>query len=736
MSEPVGAGLMVGKAAEVTTPKQQQMPVVGIPMLNKLKRKRVNSDGQSATRPRSDQPSKHRVNCAKEKAPEIWNRAGGAILKEQATQRRVPEALLSFEPTFRTPRPVPPDAQEGSSMELDSEMNDFATLTPLQQTIEGQFGLEILLKHNELRLIDQELAKCQIALEQLRRCSIIPYPTESATPSTMTAVSSGSGPAKEEPWRGAEPQHPAPWGVTDGPYTRHYAKWLIPDRIFEGGYVDDAHGHILPQGSSSQGARSTRYSHNGISFGPNQSRSQRGSSGSNFQALSTAYPLPREKAGPLIIKRTTDGQYVKLVCLDCERGDFSSAQGFINHCRIAHHRGFESHDAAAIACGHTLDASEAGTVIDGTQSGTLGTAGLVHPFIKSASPYKISPATPLISPTPKASDEPMHAPGNTPYGVFDSTPKRDSMQSSSITSNIKSQGCPPFKTRIKEKHEVRSAASAFVPSPQTPHLSALMRERGFAGDLREIVGQAKAKLEVGLNGSYTSSDDEELGDSPAAEESKDMSVRTNQARRPASGASYREYVDRHVPSHPSIGRMPVRVGMSPAPPGRANSRQGLESVSHRPRDARAVSPRPYHTPYVDTHAVHLDAQTRSNDHGGDDDAIMLDEPLSLNYSPNTTESNPAPSLVSDDGDYEAHSEAESLNLPDGDDEDGYLGICAEEEATDQEMSTIPKAIHSRRASAPRGDAPPEGLEARHISFVSPRKNKKDLAKRFGRGVKE
>ncbi len=612
---------------------------------------------------------------------------------------------------------------------------DSATLTPLQQTIEAQFSLEILLKHNELRLIDQELAKCQIALEQLRRCSIIPYPTAATTPSSMTAVSNGSGPAKDQAWRGPEPQYPAPWGVTDGPYTRHYAKWLIPDPTFDGGRTGEACGKTIPQGSTTQGSRPTRGSYNEFGSGSGHSRTQRGSTGSKLQALSTAYPQPREKSGPLIIKRTTDGQYVKLVCLDCERGDFSSAQGFINHCRIAHHRGFESHDAAAIACGQVLDASEAGTVMDGGQSGNSGTAGLVHPLIKSASPYRVGPVTPLRSPTSKVSDDAMYRSGATPYGVFDSTPRRELMRTPSTRCNAQPQARPQSKSWVRDKHVVGSAASAFVPSPQTPHLSALMRERGFATDLGEMVGQAKAEIDLGPDGSHVSSDEEEPEDSLAAREPSSMSVRTQQSRQPTSEALHRADNDGPRPNFPIVGRMPVRAGMSPAPLDRPPSRKGLEGVSQKPRDSRAMSPLPYHTPYSGTHAGRSNKTARIDCHDGDDDVIMLDGPSSLNHSPNTVESNPAPSLVSDDGgDFEAHSESESPNSTDADDEDGYLGIGAEDEATDHEMPTVPKAIPPRRASALRGDVPREGFEARHVTFVSPRKNKKDSAKKFdGRG---
>ena len=51
-----------------------------------------------------------------------------------------------------------------------------ANVDHVRDTVTGQLSLEILLKHNELRLIDQEIAKCQVALEQLRRCAEIPYP--------------------------------------------------------------------------------------------------------------------------------------------------------------------------------------------------------------------------------------------------------------------------------------------------------------------------------------------------------------------------------------------------------------------------------------------------------------------------------------------------------------------------------------------------------------------------------
>lgn len=52
--------------------------------------------------------------------------------------------------------------------------------------------------------------------------------------------------------------------------------------------------------------------------------------------------------------RRTDGVVVKLTCPDCHRSNFSSAQGFLNHSRIAHSQEYTSQDAAALRCGEIL----------------------------------------------------------------------------------------------------------------------------------------------------------------------------------------------------------------------------------------------------------------------------------------------------------------------------------------------------------------------------------------------
>lgn len=53
--------------------------------------------------------------------------------------------------------------------------------------------------------------------------------------------------------------------------------------------------------------------------------------------------------------RMSDGKMIKLVCLDCRRSNFYNAEGFINHCDIAHSRQFLSLKAAIEAYGEEVD---------------------------------------------------------------------------------------------------------------------------------------------------------------------------------------------------------------------------------------------------------------------------------------------------------------------------------------------------------------------------------------------
>jgi ADA HAT complex component 1 len=339
-------------------------------------------------------------------------------------------------------------------------------LTSVQQAIEAQFNYEILLKHNELRLIEQELAKCQVSLEQLRRCSLIPFP---GTEGFSQDVSSGLGHALQPPSGYTEPQHAAPWGVTDGPYTRHYAKWLIPDPKF-----DPIPERMLAQ--QSQGyfgyglgeGRTTRGSF--AEFGSTgKARTSRTSTGTlKLQALGEN-PTPAPKIDPLLHKRSTDGQWVRLYCAQCGHSNFSNTQGFLNHCRIKHNQVFKSHDQAAIACGVPVDINESGNPVTATEPASTTvttpaatfpvptTPGFVHPLVRT-------------NPTELAKGVHRDFTPRDPKKTLPPTPKAD-----------------------------------FTKAPSTPHLNSLLAKRGFEGNLKGLVETARTKVDLSVM--ETSDDD-------------------------------------------------------------------------------------------------------------------------------------------------------------------------------------------------------------------------------------
>ncbi|KAK5729471.1 hypothetical protein LTR17_011891 [Elasticomyces elasticus] len=217
-------------------------------------------------------------------------------------------------------------------------------MSPLKQAIENEFNMQILLKHNELRLIEQELSKCQIALEQLRRCELRPFP---GAQQLSSSVSAGTGPSIAPLPDYTQPSHAAPYGVTDGPYASHYRQWLLRDPQF-----DPASKHATS--FAEPDARSTR------NVGGARKSVQK-----SFAVPSATSAAPRstphnsnKKNKMAFLKRASDGQMVKLVCNHCHRSDFSNAQGFLNHCRIAHKLDYKSQEQAAIDCGQLLDEAE------------------------------------------------------------------------------------------------------------------------------------------------------------------------------------------------------------------------------------------------------------------------------------------------------------------------------------------------------------------------------------------
>ncbi|OJJ38649.1 hypothetical protein ASPWEDRAFT_36341 [Aspergillus wentii DTO 134E9] len=567
-----------------------------------------------------------------------------------------------------------PHRRQGSS---STSIADQAT-TPrkvnvekLRETLEAQLSLEVLLKHNELRLIDQEIAKCQVAMEQLRRCAEIPYPGSNVA-GLSQSVSNGTGIAVLPPGNGPAPFSPAPWGVADGPYTRHYAKWLIPDPRFDGGEFDPV---MTPLATSATGSfpmmegRSTRGNPSDGGYMASKSRPQRGSGGAKLQSLPTGYPPTKERAGPMMIRRKSDGVLVKLVCLDCRRDNFSSTQGFINHCRIAHNRNFASHDAAATASGEPVEVDDAGVVVGGKSHETPSVAapGYVHPLVRSA--HVIEPSA-----TPSAQDV-----------VKDATPRKQSgvSQSSPAVETPRPSAGRPRPGKRNTPGAVKASNDSFMASPATPHLSSLMQVRGVGVDLDQLVGEAKITVDLGA---YSSEDAE------SDDDSLQPSTDTSQGSQQALGSR--------------VGRQPMRTTVGQTASQRPNSRKGLDHMGPQPLTLDSLTPTrsvPYTSPYGPASSLSRPPQ-------GDELREVDGMDHSANLSPNTLESNQAPSLVSDDDDFEVVSDSESpgpssSEAGDNDQDFSHVDVEDDEDTTTSNGTADPKSDPGLASPATHNAAP-------------------------------
>ncbi|KAF9887497.1 hypothetical protein FE257_010214 [Aspergillus nanangensis] len=605
-SSAIGGNKVMAEEFKMLAPSPHcTAPSVNALALPHLKRKRADS---------TDSIVIQEAPVATKLRPDHDNPNPPVAVSQHATTTVNSATVASQGPTHQPLRPSNPPSQ---SDQHATSCN--VNVDQLRETFEAQLSLEVLLKHNELRLIDQEIAKCQVALEQLRRCAEIPYPG-SHVAGLSPAVSAGTGASVWAPGNGPAPLSPAPWGVTEGPYTRHYARWLLPDPRFDGGEVEPA-TPLSAVGTPLGEGRSTRGTSGDAAYLAGKSRPQRGSMGTRLQSLPTGYPPPKEKAGPMIIRRKSDGVMVKLICLDCRRDNFSSTQGFINHCRIAHNRNFASHDAAAVASGEPVEIDEAGTIVGGSKSETpiAVTPGYVHPLVRSAHVIESASKTPSSG-------------SDTPAGSV--TPQKRSGSNRQASSTVETP-----RPLVKPTPSMKTAHDAFTGSPATPHLSSLMQVRGMGIDLKRLVGETKDPVDL----SAYSSDEGESDPEPVP---------------PSAGVTHGD--------KPRIGRQPMRTTVSQAGSQRPSSSKGTDKATRTPLSLEMSTPlRP--TPQESA------ASTRPTD-GMD---------RSLNLSPNTLESNQAPSLVSDDDDdYEAASDSESpgpSSSDAGDHEEDFSHIDVEDD---------------------------------------------------------
>ena len=674
-------------------------PVTQIPLFNKLKRKRGDS---SPTRPGLNFPElKRRMETTSREqmpaldGPRLALPIQGSNISEGTRSEK--DIVQMLQPSLSDCAVASTDlgsqgqsskgrlASNGSSNQIDHD-NDIqtahtapVTTHALRETIEAQFGLEILLKHKELRLIDQEFAKCQVALEQLRRCQVIPFPSMTSQPEDMQAASNGLGPVFK-----STASYAPPWGITDGPYSRHYQQWLIPDSAF--GDVVAENIQLPPLSAKSLPDRATRGSKSEKGTVAGASRSQRGSNGARLKALPHGYPEPKEEKGPMVVKRGSDGKMVKLVCLDCRRSNFNSAQGFINHCRIAHSRQFLSHDAAIEASGEEIDVDADGSVGE-TSIGSQATASsaLVHPLIRSSAHLARISSTeqpPLTTSKRKISQA---------TNVLDKQPP-DTISKIRVIST-------PHQFDLDH----HTSDAPFTPSAETPHLSALFSRLGRGGDLAEMVTEAKTRPDPC---DIDSSDDEdhEVTEIAAATASAPKSRSTRGVLRGGDTPAFQKSSPPLPDQSPAFHTFSVNARRQPYP----------SSIGVPQR-----YPSPYHPNEMhEDHSISINSSSTP-----------------FNLSPNTIESHTAPSLVSDDGDYEnTHSESESPSPADAeDDEDHYVHArvmdhddmdLGEGTSTTQHLNLggkIQTPTARRRSSAIR---PPMLVrnaepEQRHVTFASP-----------------
>lgn len=204
----------------------------------------------------------------------------------------------------------------------------------LRSVIRSEFDFEILLKTQEVHVIDEEIAKIYSMILQIKQC----YETN---------------PAKMAETNNTVPE-----------FTEFYAQFLDAPTSTHNDSVPSSEqkqsndsDYPSPVVDGEYNLRKRHYSfnqHNSSSFPSKLLRSQ------SFSTTSTERPsrlrknLSEGKASlikPKCIIRRNDGLLVRLVCPKCLRDNFGSAQGFINHCRISHSLELTTHDAAAVSCG-------------------------------------------------------------------------------------------------------------------------------------------------------------------------------------------------------------------------------------------------------------------------------------------------------------------------------------------------------------------------------------------------
>jgi ADA HAT complex component 1 len=260
-------------------------------------------------------------------------------------------------------------------------------------------------------------------------------------------------------------------------------------------------------------------------------------------------PPPAPKIDPLLHKRSTDGQWVRLYCAQCGHSNFSNTQGFLNHCRIKHNQVFKSHDQAAIACGVPVDKDEAG-----------------NPVSMAEQPSTTTPTPAAISfPTPTGAPGSVHPLIRSNPSEWAKDVHRDFNKSTSDES---------IPSPTAEKTE-------FVKAPSTPYLNSLLSAKGFEGNFKGLVETARTKVDLSSIESLEDDKTDSACQTPLSARPLEspVSLPSGQFAPPSSrpgtkGQSSPPARLPHIPSPVSVGQSADSPELSPHP---AESNPGLVS---------------------------------------------------------------------------------------------------------------------------------------------------------------
>lgn len=211
----------------------------------------------------------------------------------------------------------------------------------LKEIITNQLDLEIQLKHRELNLNDHEIGKIESQMLILRKF----YET-----SNDTKLDNEPNDFTVKYFNLLNKSFDSTYNnLKQIPEAHVHQNLLLQNQqlqnqtpLFSSKYLDDSSGHVsLGGGISQQPGHSYRTRSTTSSLRPSATSIALATVGGRNPGLGCLY-------------RRTDGVVVRLTCPICQRNNFSSAQGFLNHSRIAHSKEFTSQDAAALKCGEIL----------------------------------------------------------------------------------------------------------------------------------------------------------------------------------------------------------------------------------------------------------------------------------------------------------------------------------------------------------------------------------------------